>query len=398
MATLLWRRDIASSTGDIKSTFSSWDKCMAKAYCKWPVIAVIIIGSCIVLSILFCLFRCICCGAECACCCFKCCTSCCPSGGRKGHKRMNSINSAPPPPLPGYQPAFQPSPINTQYRSPDPPAFEKPQYAQFDAPSKPINEDALPHMPSWGDATSKKVEKTVAPAEPGDVELNRLNHNGSATSPMLAGAAGAPLRSPARSPVHLTRDEYGFPTQDQQSNGFVGGAPQRGVRSPDSFHSGQQVGVVDQYSQHRQGYDPVSPVREGAGMYGQNQEYGRSSPRLGVTNYNDQQGRAPRPYESPSPGPPMDSHARGQGRQGYGQPSAASYQDLHQDNSYSADPYARSISPGYAPSGSTRFEPYHNGYQNNYQDSQELDSGHRQDQQYAGGVGRKPVNGSWKDV
>ncbi|OCK89973.1 uncharacterized protein K441DRAFT_581554, partial [Cenococcum geophilum 1.58] len=65
MATLLWRRDIASSTGDIKSTFSSWDKCMAKAYCKWPVIAVIIIGSCIVLSILFCLFRCICCGAEC---------------------------------------------------------------------------------------------------------------------------------------------------------------------------------------------------------------------------------------------------------------------------------------------------------------------------------------------
>ncbi|OCK89972.1 uncharacterized protein K441DRAFT_734097 [Cenococcum geophilum 1.58] len=338
---------------------------------------------------------------------------------------MNSMNSAPPPPLPGYQPASQPSPINTQYRSPDPPAFEKPQYAQFDAPSKPINEDALPHMPSWGDATSKKVEETAVPEEPGDVELimpswgdatskkveetavpeepgdvelNRLDHNGSATSPMLAGATGASLRSPARSPAHQTCDEYGFPTQDQQNNGFVGGAPQRRVRSPDSFHSGQQVGVVDQYGQRRQGYDPALPVREGTGMYGQNQEYGRSSHRLGVTNYNGQQGRAPRPYGSPSPGPPMGNHARGQGTQGYGQPSAALYQDLHQDNSYSADPYARSISPGYAPSGSTRFEPSHNGYQNNYQDSQELDSGHRQDQQYAGGVGRKPVNGSWKDV
>ena len=107
---------------------------------------------------------------------------------------MNSMNSAPPPPLPGHQPASQPSPVNTQYRSPDPPAFEKPQYAQFDAPSKPINEDALPHMPSWGDAASKKVEETTLPKEPGDVELNRLDYNGSATSPMLAGAAGASLR------------------------------------------------------------------------------------------------------------------------------------------------------------------------------------------------------------
>lgn len=311
---------------------------------------------------------------------------------------MNSTNSAPPPPLPGYQPAFQPAPINTQYRSPDPPTFEKPQYAQFDAPSKPINEDALPHMPSWGDATSKKVEETVVPEEPGDVELNRLDRSGSASSPMLAGAAGAPLRSPAKSPVHQTRDEYGFPTQYQQNNGFIGGPPQRGVRSQDSFHSGQQVGVVDQYGQQRQGYSPVSPVHDRADAYGQNQEYSRSSPRPGVANYNGVRGLAPGFHSSPSPGPPTGNYGRDQGMQGYAQPSVAPYQDLHQNNDYGADPYARSISPGYALSGSTRFEPSHNGYPNNYQEPQELDSGNWHGQQYGGNVGRKPVNGSWKDV
>jgi hypothetical protein len=30
MATLIWQRDVA----DVKSTFSSWDKCMTKTYCK----------------------------------------------------------------------------------------------------------------------------------------------------------------------------------------------------------------------------------------------------------------------------------------------------------------------------------------------------------------------------
>lgn len=354
---------------------------MAKAYCKWPVIVAIIIASCILFSVLFCLFRCICCGAECACCCFKCCTSCCPSGGRKGHKRMDSSSA---PPGPGYQPAFQPAPIHTQYQSPAAPAYEKPQFAQFDAPSKPINEDALPHMPSWGDATSKKVEEEVVPEEPGAMELNRLDHNGSATSPMLAGAAGVPLRSPARSPVYQnsSHDEYGFPSQYQQNGGFVGGAPQRNHQSPDFYRSEQQTGVVGQYGQQQHGYGPVSPV-QGGGMYDQNQQYGRSSPRPGMANYN---GRPS--YKPQSPGA---------GNYGRGQPSPAPYQDT-QNNNYAAAPYARTNSPGYAPSGSTRYEPSNVAYPNEYQQSWEPDSSHWQDQQNAVPMGRKPINGSWKDV
>jgi hypothetical protein len=35
MATLLPRQDIMSQAVDVKGAFSSWDGCMAKAYCKY---------------------------------------------------------------------------------------------------------------------------------------------------------------------------------------------------------------------------------------------------------------------------------------------------------------------------------------------------------------------------
>ena len=35
MATLLPRQNIIQQAADVKSTFSSWDGCMSKTYCKY---------------------------------------------------------------------------------------------------------------------------------------------------------------------------------------------------------------------------------------------------------------------------------------------------------------------------------------------------------------------------
>ncbi|KAH7116806.1 hypothetical protein B0J11DRAFT_571302, partial [Dendryphion nanum] len=64
---------------EAKDTLSSWDKCMAKSYCKWPVIVVIIVGVLFTVSMIFCIYKC----GKCAtcCCCCNCCSCCAPSGG-----------------------------------------------------------------------------------------------------------------------------------------------------------------------------------------------------------------------------------------------------------------------------------------------------------------------------
>lgn len=38
MSSLLWQRiarDITSDVNGVKTTYSSWDTCMQKSYCKW---------------------------------------------------------------------------------------------------------------------------------------------------------------------------------------------------------------------------------------------------------------------------------------------------------------------------------------------------------------------------
>jgi len=162
MATLLARQSISSDIAAVKNTYSSWDTCMTKAYCKWPAIIGIIIGSLILLSLLWCVFRCLCFGAECCCGCLSCCNACCPSR----RKRRNDGYYQQPPPQSGYQPY-------PQYQSPQPPIYVSggagyrgaptAQTATFDAPSKngQYNEDALPPMPSWDHGVSRRVEEEV---------------------------------------------------------------------------------------------------------------------------------------------------------------------------------------------------------------------------------------------
>ncbi|KAK4990237.1 hypothetical protein LTR50_002711 [Elasticomyces elasticus] len=190
MATLLWQRDLTSSLSDAKTTLSSWDNCMSKAYCKWPTIAGIILGSLIVLSLAICLVRCMCCGAECCCGCLSC-LNCCNCGRRsKGYQQ---------PPVQYQQPPYQ-----QQYQSQLPPIYNNPpaQYAQFDASGTKgghqIHEDSLPIMPSWDNAISRKVEDTTHPGELDDVEMEKLDQQGTQQAPMLSQTATQLQNSPYR--------------------------------------------------------------------------------------------------------------------------------------------------------------------------------------------------------
>ncbi|KAF5846826.1 hypothetical protein GGP41_004864 [Bipolaris sorokiniana] len=291
---------------DARNTFSSWDNCMAKSYCKWPVIVGIIIGGLILFSVITCIARCICCGAECACCCFRCCASCCGGGRRRGssHKRIKSDSGHPYPPQ-SYGPsppqanpyaqahaAAPPPPVfnprlanQQQYQSNPMPTFtpapqqERPQYATFDSSKPAANEDSLPAMPTWKEGRDVHVEVEEQPVaqKKGDMELDRLDHNGSVTSGSMGGVAATAVSGarrspgPGRSPVS---PDYGYP----QNNSFVSDAPSYNNSSSQGQY-GQPYGQQGGYRQGSPGHGR-SPVYGAGAGYGQQQQqpYGRRSP------------------------------------------------------------------------------------------------------------------------
>lgn len=181
MPSILLERDLA----EVQGTFSNWDSCMTQAYCKWPAIVGIIIGCLIVLSIVWCCARCLCCGAECCCACCSCFNRCCPSPRNKNE---------------GYQqPPAQPYGYGGQYQSHAPPmygggaapwgGYRGPQTATFDVNSKKqgnanYNEDSLPAMPSWD--TGKDRHELV---EDDDVEMRHVNQQTAQSQPFLASGA-----------------------------------------------------------------------------------------------------------------------------------------------------------------------------------------------------------------
>lgn len=179
-SSMLWARDAISDLKSAPETFSSWDKCMAKSYCKWPVIVAIIVAAVIIIAILACVINCLCCGIQCCTGCCRCLSCCCPSprknkGSRKQYMDDVSPYHQPPPPMPQatvYQP---PPPVA-------PPTYRGAQIARFDTPSSPaasktgfkVNEDALPEMPTWDNARTRRVEDTSSP-RPEDMEMEPLN-------------------------------------------------------------------------------------------------------------------------------------------------------------------------------------------------------------------------------
>ena len=331
-----------------------------------------------------------------------------------------STYTAPPAPAPE---AFDSRPLNQQYRSHAAPAFnaappsiaatrhEEPQYARFDASTKPANEDALPPMPSWSDAKTSHVEEEVYPEKQNTIEMDRLDQNGSAAGSSITGAAvaGAPRRSPGpvRSPVQRmqTQDTYGY-----QDNTYANNAPPRDPRNsprPQDRYYGQEQGVYRGvspvqatvppyavgagYAQHQQ-YDSRSPTseyapsqdydrRSPAPNYAQTQNYGRGSPG---PNYAQEQLRRPGPGYSASPvnphgystPPPQEPQFR---NDGYAPSESAQYEP--------------SVAPSYPGQQSYAAQPAYPGQQG----YQAFNPGQSQGQQYSG-VTRKATPGSWKEV
>ncbi|KAI9688169.1 MAG: hypothetical protein M1822_001675 [Bathelium mastoideum] len=318
MSASLSTRDISGDVNGVKHTFSGWDSCMQKAYCKWPVIVAIIIGSLIVLSVLFCVARCLCCGAECACCCFRCCTDCCRSSGRSNRRN----NAYAPAPQPAYQ---QPQPYSTPYSSAAPPTYStKPQFARFDASKKGgvggRDADSLPAMPSWDDATSHKVEVEEEEELEG-TEMQHLDpHNNTpgAHSPQYPAAAAMP--------------------------GYAA----------DNNHPTSSSNLS---------YPPSSQANPYGANASQSSPYRTTSPP-----YHAQQ------HYSPPVSPPA--------QHGYASPPPQ-LQPGYADSSY-----------GYAPSGSTRYEPSGAYAPPQYQ----AYGGGTATNGSGAGIERKPVQGSWRDI
>ena len=234
---------------------------------------------------------------------------------------------------------------------------ERPQFATFDSTRAVVNEDALPAMPTWKDGRDVhvQVEEQPVPQKQGDMELDRLDRNGSVTSGSMGGgmvaAAAVPAKRPSpgpgRSPVS-PMDNYGYPQGGYQNESFVSeGAPLN-----------SQGGYGRPYAQQDE-YRRASPAYAAGDGYGQPQQqpYGRRSPgaaqaydsREQLSQYN-QQGpgaygqQVPQTYDQRDY---YDEHVD----QRYQSPSppgpANPYNNNNNNNNYNSDPYTSNPSPSY---------------------------------------------------
>ncbi|KAJ5783636.1 uncharacterized protein N7518_009313 [Penicillium psychrosexuale] len=317
----LWARDTASDLAAVPSTFSSWDKCMAKSYCN----------------------------------------CCCPSGRRR-NKTPKDFDD---PPFHQHQPPPAPNPV---YQAPPaPPSYRGPQQtAHFDAPKSPaahVNEDALPEMPTWAGAVDKHVEDSN---HYDDVEMEPLNppnrNQGAGTPgavysdyspnppnpPMGAAAAGyrgfgptdpRTRRSPGpRAALNPVQDPYG-----RRSPGM----------SPSAPAAGYGAAAYDPYGPR----SPTSPVEAPAhNPYGQqqyqdsyaNHSYGAGNGYHAVTTPSPVAAYRPHTNYSPvpmafSPSSEIDHAATGPTSGFQRQPSFGSSQ---YPPTYTSQPPYRGFSPG----------------------------------------------------
>jgi len=212
---------------------------------RWPAIIGIIIASLLVLSVLFCVVRIVCFGAECCFCCMSCCSccgSCCARSGRRSDRSPKDQGYAQQPQFPPY----------SQYQTAPPPMYAPMQpaaahYAHFDAPSgqksAPVHEDALPAMPSWDTAASRRIEEPVD-----DLEMEKLNHTDAAAQPMLQkNSSPYDRQSVAASPYEAQSPyshQYGNTTTRTAGYGQAGSG----------YTPSQQTNPSESYGNSQQGY------------------------------------------------------------------------------------------------------------------------------------------------
>ncbi|KAM0332533.1 hypothetical protein ACHAQA_002816 [Verticillium albo-atrum] len=338
--------NVGNAVTDVRTALSSWDNCMAVSWCKWPVIAVIIVGGLIIFSILWCIIRCVCCGLSCCCSCFSClkccgnCCGCCDAPGEKKHKYLDqSYGAHAVPPEQGYksQPAMFASAIPVSDHSMTPShaaAASPPQYAEFDMGKK-RQSDALPAMPTWEGAGSKKVSleeeavemdtmKKPVPAQ----SMNSLQTN--PTIPLMATGAVSPMspNSPGRMP-------YGQP--QGSSSGYMGGQGQ----------------PVDSYAAVGNGYDDYNNSNNGYNQsttsFGNDQAYGAAAAGMAMgqgrrTPHQDQNG--PNGYGAPrGNGYAQDYHGNNNNNNGYDQPGYDQHSAYDQNSAYDQQAYGMNAGP-----------------------------------------------------
>jgi hypothetical protein len=338
-------------------------------------------------------------------------------------------------------PPIDARPLNQQYRSNPMPTFapvaqpERPQFATFNSTRAVVNEDSLPAMPTWKDGRDVhvQVEEQPAPQKQGDMEMDRLDRNGSVTSGSMGGVAAAAAAVPAtrrspgpgRSPVSPI-DNYGYPQGGYQNDSFVSeGAPLNGQGA-----YGRPYAQQDDYrrASPAQNLSPVYSAGQGYGQQQQQQPHGRSSPgqpqaygshdQLGQynqqTSYNQQMQQTYDQrdyYDEPdhryqSPSPPAAN------------PYASTSNPSPSYDSFASAPAPAALQPGYAASESTNhgsftaaapaypgqrsYTPVAGSVGQQQQPYRAFTPGaeqqqQQQQQQYTG-VSRKPIDGSFREI
>lgn len=245
--------DAKDKVTDIKTALSSWDNCMAANFCKWPAIAIIVVGSLIILSIVFCIVRCCCLGKACCCGCFsclKCCGNCCGACDTPGERKHKYLDEPYIPPHQGYRTE---APMQPFAPIVGPSSSGPPQYAEFDV-SKKGGEDSLPQMPSWEGAGSKKVA-----TEEEAVEMNNLSKptNGVTDGPPSPGAGSSVM--PVGAAMHNTgpQSPYGRPGHSPASPRMGGPGQPRDPRDP--YANNYQTGYGNNQDTRSDGYGLDQP-------------------------------------------------------------------------------------------------------------------------------------------
>lgn len=312
---------------------------------RWPVIALIIIGGLIIISVVWCVIRCCCCGLSCCCSCFsclKCCGNCCGCCDPPRGSRSKYLDEPYIPPNHGYK---SQEPMHHGFvpvTAPPPQPAKVPdfaQYATFDSGGK-KNEDSLPQMPSWEGAEAKKVY-----LEEEAVEMNALKkpEAGGQTSGVTA-IGGAVSPTGTRSPVN--RGPYGAPGAGPDSNGFFAASAVGNDPYGQGAPAYNQPGAA--YSEPEQGY----------GMAVAGMGPGRRSPQTHNNggyndpyNNNTANGGYGQTHDYPDPG-----------RQGsydnYGGAAAARQQQPYDNNNY--DNYPQPTAQGAAAYNIARHQTPHN--------------------------------------
>ncbi|OQE14407.1 hypothetical protein PENFLA_c038G01219 [Penicillium flavigenum] len=322
----LWARGTASDLESVPDTFSSWDKCMAKSYCKWPVIVGIIVGR----------------------------------RRNKTPKHFDDFHQPPPAPNPVYQPP--PAPPSYRGAQQSAPSFRGAQQtAHFDAPKSPahVNEDALPEMPTWAGAVDKHVED---PNHRDDVEMEPLN---------------PPDRKQAGTPGVAYSDYSPNPTMGAAAAGYRGFGPTdpRARRSPGPGAALNPVqdpygrrspgtpspgGAIDPYGRRSPGpaalsatQDPYGRRSPGPAALAATQDpYGRRSPGMSPAPAAGYGAAAHDPYGPRSPG--MTSPVGAPVHNPYDQQQ---YQESYDDHSYGAGNGYHAVA---APSPVAAYKPHTN--------------------------------------